>query len=310
MKLVKLKDINLIYSNISEDAYSEYDSSATYNTGDRVYVTKESDGTTERTPHEIYESLTDNNTGNYPPDNPDKWGRIGATNRWKMFDKYTTTQTESDSSIEVVVGFSLCDTFALFGLDATTVDWYLYDGDYTDSGNLITSGNIDLSEPVGNWYEYFYGDIEYKTEIYINNIPNYLNGQLRVVINNSAANTKCGMLCIGREVFLGLTQYDVSTSITDYSRKKVDEWGNIYLKKGNYAKKVECDFWLDSGQVDFVRKKLADVRATPTIFNVNNDALQDNSFSSLIVYGFYKDFNIIIPGHSYSKCSLEIEGII
>jgi len=309
MKLVKLKDIKLIYSNISEDAYSEYSSSTTYNTGDRVYVTKESDGTTERTPHEIYESLADNNTGNYPPDNPDKWGFISATNRWKMFDQYINTQTENNESIEVVIEFPYCDTFALFGLEANSVDWYLYDGDYNDSGNLVTSGSIDLSEPVGNWYEYFYSEIEYKPECYVNNIPIYGTGQLRLVIERPD-NVKCGMVCIGREVFLGLTQYDVNISISDYSRKDIDDWGNIYLKKGNYAKKVECDFWLDTGQVDFVRKKLADVRATPTVFNVNNDALQDNSFSSLIVYGFYKDFNIIIPGHSYSKCSLEIEGII
>ena len=99
MRLVKLKDIELLYSNVSENLYSEWDSSTTYNTGDRVYVTKESDGTTERTPHEIYESLADNNTGNYPPDNPDKWGFISATNRWKMFDQYVNTQTENDTTM-------------------------------------------------------------------------------------------------------------------------------------------------------------------------------------------------------------------
>jgi hypothetical protein len=32
-------------------------------------------------------------------------------------------------------------------------------------------------------------------------------------------------------------------------------------------------------------------------------------FSSLIVYGFYKSFDIVIPGPTVSNCSLEIEGL-
>ena len=310
MRLVKLKDIELLYSNVSEDLYSEWDSSSTYNTGDRVYVTKESDGTTERTPHEIYESLADNNTGNYPPDHPDKWGLISATNRWKMFDQYVNTQTENDTTIEVVVKFPLCDTFALFNVDAIEVDWYLYKDDYTNPDNLVTSGTIDLTESVPNWYEYFYSEIEYKNDVYVNGIPIYGTGQLKVVLKKSSGIVKCGMLCIGRERFLGLTQFDVSVSILDYSRKEVDDYGNIYLKQGRYAKKVECDFWLDTGQIDYVRRALADVRAMPAVYNINNVNLQDNIFTSLIVYGFYKNFDIIISGTKYSKCTLEIEGIV
>jgi len=102
----------------------------------------------------------------------------------------------------------------------------------------------------------------------------------------------------------------VSISILDYSRKDTDDFGNTYLRQGNYAKKVECDIWLQNGQIDWVRKKLADVRATPAVYNFNNVNLQTSDFESLIVYGFYRNFEIIIPGINYSKCSFEVEGLI
>ena len=122
MKVAELQDTTLYYSSVSESTYSEWSSSTAYNTGDRVYVTKESDGTTERTPHEVYESLANSNTGNYPPDNADKWSLVGATNRWKMFDGYVNTQTEDSSDIEIKIDASGTDCVSFFDLEAKRLE--------------------------------------------------------------------------------------------------------------------------------------------------------------------------------------------
>ena len=368
MKLIKLKSINLLYSNIDEnegsvwdnsttynkgdivivtditphkyyeslvdnnqnnyppdtcwfdleDNYPEWDKKSTYSAGDRVKVTLEKDGITPRF-KQAFESLTDNNTGNYPPDDTtnwkslDKWRELGVTNRRKMFDQYVNTQTEKtnesgEAIIEVVVKFPYCDTFCLFGLDATSVEWYLYDGDYTNSDNLVASDTIDnLQEPVSNWYDYFYSDIVTKSDLYVGNIPIYRNGQLKVRIKKQNS-VKCGLLVIGRSQYLGDTVYDAHISILDYSKKETDESGNTFLQQGVFAKEIECDFWLNTNQIDVVRKALANVRATPCVFNFSNT----NQFEkeSLIVYGFYKDFDIVISDPAISKCSIRVEGLV
>ncbi|WP_029689423.1 hypothetical protein [Thermoanaerobacter sp. A7A] len=310
MKVIKLKDINLIYSNIPETEYNEWSSTTTYSIGDRVIVSYESDGTTERTPHEIYESLTVSNTGNYPPDNLDKWLLVSATNRWKMFDNYVNTQTENADTIEVVVDFSQCDSFALLNVDCLSVDWYLYNGNWTDSETLVDNGRISLSHPIYNWYDYFYGWIKLRTNMYKDNMVMYNTSQLRLVLNKPGGTAKCGIMRFGKSSQIGLTQYGVSISIIDYSKKITDEFGNTYLKQGNYAKKVDCDAWISNDNIDYVYKSLAELRSVPAIYNINNSSLQKYDFNSLIVYGFFNNFYINIPGPSYSQCTLEIEGLI
>jgi len=361
MRLVKLKRINLLYSNISEEDYPvwndsstyakgdcvivtdvephkvfeslvgsntgnyppdtcwfdleanypEWDKNTTYSVGDRVKVTLEKDGITPRFP-QAFESLTDNNKGNYPPDDTtnwkslDKWRDLGATNRWKMFDSLVKTQTVATNEIDVVVGFPLCDTFCLFGLEATSLEWYLYDGSYTNESNLVASGKIDnLQEPVPDWFEYFFSEIVYKQDVYVGGIPLYQNGQLRVKIKKDGT-VKCGMMVIGRSYKLGETLFDARVSILDYSVKEVDEQGNATLRQGNFVKQVECDVWLYNKWIDWVRKELASVRATPVVFNFNNNS----SCESLIVYGFYRDFEITIPSEPYSRCTIRVEGLI
>ena len=301
-----------------EDNYPEWDKKTTYDAGDRVKVTLERDGITPRFP-QAFESLTNDNKGNYPPEDTtnwkslDKWRDLGATNRYRMFDQFVNTQTENtdesgEAVIEVVVSFPYCDTFCLFNLDATSVEWYLYDGAYDDPDNLVASGTIDnLQEPVGNWYDYFFSDIIMKKDLYVSNLPIYGNGQLKVVIKKQNS-VRCGLLVVGRSQYLGDTLFEPHISILDYSTKEVDENGNVHLQQGVFAKEIECDIWLNTGQVDIVRKILADVRATPCVFDFSNASQPQKE--SLIIYGFYKDFDIIISDPVVSSCSIRVEGLV
>ena len=122
MKIIVPNNINLLSSNVSESLHSEWASGTTYAAGDRVYVTLESDGTTERTPHRIFESLVGSNLGNYPPDSPSQWVLVGSTNRWAMFDEFVSSQTENAGGIDVTVQ-AHGDRVALLDVDANTVDF-------------------------------------------------------------------------------------------------------------------------------------------------------------------------------------------
>ena len=312
MEIVKPKPIELLYSNIPADTHDEYDNTATYSLDDIVKVSYESDGTTARTPVELYKSLQDSNVGNYPPDNPDLWENLGATNRWKMFDIYTNTQSVYNSKIEIVIKASNCSAFALLNMRAHKLTFEYYNGDYTDSNNLIETKEIDLNLPINNWYDYFFSDFHYIQDYYYNGLVLYYNGQLKLIVETTDnTDVKIGTCVIGISTDLGLTQYELNVSMLDFSRKTIDEnTGNVFLKQGNWAKKIEADIWLSKEDIDRIYRRLVEIRGMPIIWNFNNVPIQNIRYESLLLFGFFRNFYITIPNSSYSKCSFEIDGII
>ena len=319
MQVVKLKDIELIDSTISESAYDEYDSTHSYSVDDMVYVSFEDDGTTERMPHEIYKSLTDTNQGNYPPDFPAKWSLRGATNRWKMFDGFVNTQTENSTSFTVVIDTSKCNALGLFNIVAKTVTLSTFiDAIQDEDGNLLVDedGNfygevikteiVDLDDsPVFDYYDYFFAPFYYKDTLYWE-VPYRANSLTMITFEPYLDEAKCGICAVGYAQRIGATIYGVQPGITDYSKKDTDDLGRTYLSQGLYAKNIDLTFNMLNSYIDLAYRTLADVRGTPAIFNANGDG---TSFDSLLVYGFYENFDIIIPGPTVSRCSLEVKGL-
>ena len=43
--------------------------------------------------------------------------------------------------------------------------------------------------------------------------------------------------------------------------------------------------------------------ATPCVW------IGDNNYASTVIYGFYKDFDVVINYHTVSDCNLELEGL-
>ena len=319
MQVVKLKDIQLVDSTIDESTYDEYDSAHSYSVDDIVYVSFEDDGTTERTPHEIYQSLTDTNQGNYPPDNPAEWSLVGATNRWKMFDGFVNTQTESSSSFTVVIDTSECNAVGLFNIVAKTVTFTTIadliqdeNGDYyTDEngdfyGTAIKTETVDLDDsPVFDYYDYFFAPFYYKSAVYWE-VPYYSNTLTMIAFEPYLDEAKCGVCVTGYAQRIGTSKWGVQAGITDYSKKDTDDLGRTYLSQGLYAKNNEVTLNVLNSYLDITHKILSDVRGTPAIFNANEEG---TSFDSLLIYGFYENFDIIIPGPTLSKCSLEVKGL-
>jgi hypothetical protein len=61
---------------------------------------------------------------------------------------------------------------------------------------------------------------------------------------------------------------------------------------------------IDGSFIDDVVTTLAAYRSTPIVW-----IGADNIYTSLIVYGFYKDFDVDIAYPTVSYCSLTIEGL-
>lgn len=307
MRLIPLQDITLSASNVSASTYNEWSAShGTYNVGDNVKITNATSGLENE-----YECLVTHTaaTDKNPEDDTTDWLYLGASNKWKMFDGYVNTQTEKATSIEVTVaGESHVDSIVFFDLHASSVQVVTKSGTTT-----ISDETIDLSQDIADWYEYFFADYEFRSDIYVEVSGLYPTLTIEVTINAiGSSDAKCGMLCLGRGKHLGNTQYAPNIGIEDYSAKATNAFGETYLNQRAYSKKVSADLWLDSGQIDVVNKALAAARSTACVWQFNNPSLMNaaTDYESLIIYGFFADFSIVLEGVTKSACSLEIEGLI
>jgi hypothetical protein len=296
MKVVKpitFTDSMLTSSSVPETDYPEWDGVTTYALDAYCIMTST---------HRIYKSLQAANTNNQPDTSPTWWEDTGPTNRWGMFDSKIGTVTSITGAISVVLTPGRIDSLGLLQLyaDSLTVSM-------SSAGEEVYSQTINLNygPSVADWYAYIFTPIKRRSDVVLRDLPPYSDSVLTIIIDGAGSTAACGMVVFGLISYLGGTQYGCTIGITDYSRKDTDEWGNPILTVRRFAKKLEAQLFLDNIEMDAVVDTLAGLRATPALW-----IGADDMYSSLIVYGFYRDFSVQIQYLNSSLCSLQIEGMI
>ncbi len=295
-----------IYSNLAETDYAAWVSGTTYAIGDRVIRTT-------ATTHAIYERVVAGAGTTAPEIDSTNWIRVGPTNRWSAFDDSPSTLSSNSEYVTYILKPGKINSVALLEVDAREVAINFY----TDDGGLIEQQyyaykNLSDNSGIGNWYEYFYEPFYYQTSFATTDmlnaslldLPQYSNTILCVTVRKAGSTASVGVIATGIVYELGKTQNGMSLSIVDYSKKDTDDYGNTILVRRKFSKRVSATFFLYSSKVDVVSNLLTQYRATPVVW-IGADA----QYSSLVVYGFYRDWNIGIPNNIGSTCTIEIEGL-
>ena len=296
---LSITDSILTSSNVPETDYTAWSSGTTYNIGDRVrYIAANV--------HKVYESLRATNLNHDPTtdtSSPPYWIEVSATNRWKMFDMINSTQTTNPDNIVVTLTPGrVCNSVALLGLEGTSVRVKMTDPVdgvvYDETISLNNNGTIN------NWYNYFFNPIQRRTSVILTDLPAYGTAAIEITITNTGSTAKCAVCVIGTTQSIGEgIELGASVGITDYSRKEKDDFGNYQLIQRSYSKRAKFSFPILNEQIDSVQDLLVSLRTTPCVW------IGDDRYTSTIVYGFYKDFDIVIAYHIVSDCNLEIEGL-
>lgn len=277
-------------STVAETDHAAYNAGTSYALGDRCIRTST---------HRIYESLVAGNIGNTPETSPVQWLDVAPTNRWAMFDNLVGTETTSAGSMTVVVAPGAINSVALLELVGSSVTVSM-----TSGGPSVYSATVSLdASEVGDYYEYFFAPFVQRSSVVLTDLPPYTNGILTIAL--SGAPSAIGLLSVGLSTELGGAQYGATAGITDYSLKTTDAFGNTTLTQRSYARRASLKLWLTKWQVNSVYRKLADLRATPCVW-VGTD---EPELDPLVVFGFYKDFQVEVAYHTVSFCTLEIEGL-
>ncbi len=166
------------------------------------------------------------------------------------------------------------------------------------NGDIVWFDTVSLSEVVYNETTASPG-----TDLVATDLSSIITNSITIIVTHTAGTALCGEIVVGLKFGIGTLQYSPSIGIIDYSIKAVDAFGNYSITERAYSKRMSFDLLINNTIVDAVFQQLATYRATPIVW------VGSESYSSLIIYGFYKSFEIVIPYPNYSECNLEIEGL-
>lgn len=292
IKPITFQEAQLISTSATE-VVSAYNAGTTYSVGNTVqYGTR------------LYISLVGSNLGNQPDISPTQWSDYSPDNRHAMFDLQVNTQTSASSPLVVVTQpGTVFNSIAYLNLVGTSINVTVLDD---IAGTEVYNETISLDDTlIIDWYTYFFEPYELRTEVILTNIPPYGNGVITTTLTGGGT-VKIGNMTYGSIYTIGTTQYGANVGIRDFSLKTTDEFGVTTFTERAFSKRLEATVLIDQPTLNFAYRLLSDIRAIPSVW-IGSDIDQ---LRPLVVFGYYRDFNISINYPTYSLCSLSIEGLV
>lgn len=285
----------LTSTNVPETDYAAW-AAGTYSTGNRVIYD-----------HKIWEAIA---TTTAQPDvgaeaNPPTWLFVSATNRYRMFDQTVGSGTSNSGSIDVTITPDTpYNAIVLFGVEAATVQLIIEDS----TSAVVYDETITLADysNVTTFYTYFFAPLplQEQSEIAFLDIPYYANATYNLIIDAGAGTATCTEAVLGIQTALAVTNFGTTVGIKDYSVKNTDAFGNVTIVQRPFSKRAEYDLTVETQEVSVFTRFLSSVRATPAVY------IGDPNRSETIVFGYYRDFSVVLSNPSISSCSLTVEGLI
>ena len=220
----------------------------------------------------------------------------------KMFDAVVQDQTTNPDTIDVTITpAAVITALALINVDVSSVTITM-----TDPLEGVVYNQTFLMNSysgITDWYAYFFTPIARKTELSVLGLPPYSAAVLDVLLDATGDTAKAGALVIGTSSIIGDSQYGASFGIIDYSTKSVDAQGRTTITAGAFADEADIDVVIETTRFAEVKKILTDLRTTPSVW------IAEDNTEGTIIYGYYREFDVLLTGPIVSTCTLSIEGL-
>lgn len=290
---ITITPAQLVATDVPEDDHPSWDVGVTYAVTDRAIKD-----------HVVWESAQDGNIGSDPATSPDKWLRVGPTNRWRAFDvmSYTTQTVRDNGFYYELVPARPPDAVHLLGF--TAVSSVRVKITAPDTTVLFDSGQVAVGRvvPASSWWQWFFGSRSSVRQRSFVNLPRMGGATLRIEV---AGGPGCGVgvIVVGNRQALAEPRYGVRIGIDDYSRIERNAWGDATLEKRAFAKRITATLSLDNTKLDRVERFLSNRRATPLFWSLSD------KWQATEMLGFYRSWAMLIAYPNYTDVSLEIEGM-
>lgn len=238
---------------------------------------------------------------NSDPDASPYWLDTGATNRWRLFDEVVGQQCTDADEIEVVLApDQICNTLALFNLDAAEVRVQVHSAEavslYDETFSLVADRGV-----LG-FYSWLFTPQDRLASLVVNDLPAYPGVEVTVTLSGDGA-IGAGELVLGMSRHVGDTMWDTEVGITDYSFKEQDDFGNWRITPRAFSRSVNAPIWLEGSRGDAVMRLFERYRSTPVVWIGIDDT------ASTHVYGFYEDFRMALKSFPMSLYLLKLQGL-
>ncbi|MFD1709093.1 hypothetical protein FVQ98_14505 [Ottowia sp. GY511] len=293
VKTVPVTSATLAGSSVPENEHPVWSAASTYTKGQRVILG-----------HEVYEAVAETgNTNKDPKTEAAYWARVGYTNLWRAFDLSSTTRTQFDSDawFELSPGQAI-SSVVLRGLAAVTkVRLTMTHPAYGVVHEHEAFIGSELTE--SSWYAWTFEPRVARATFEYHGLPSYPGATLRIELEGGA-DAGVGVVAIGklREFGIGVS-LGMRIGLMDFSRKQRDEYGDVFLKQGDYADTASFTVVVANDQLNNVRALVTSLRGTPCLWSPSD------RWETTTVWGFFQNFVVTIQYATHSECAIDLEGL-
>lgn len=292
-----MTDAQLLSASVPETDHPEWSATTTYTVGQRVIRVSK---------HAIYQAKVaiTGNAANQPPElDTARWEYVSATNRWKMFDLSADTQTTSTATISYVIrpGKQITN-IAAFNVSGGSIRIRVRNpqGVVTMDNTRGLSGVISKAD----WYEWFFDEPNAFSQYVLLDVVCPSGHHILLDVTPASGMAGVGAFFWGAHQLFGFgAEFGAALGIKDYSIKAQDQFGASVFVERAFSRTARFQMLVTQQQSDQLFAVLTKRRAKPTLYVVAEE------YESSYVYGFYQDFQQVIPFPNHSVFELALESL-
>jgi hypothetical protein len=235
---------------------------------------------------------------------PQTWSKKYPTNKFAMFDSSISTRSLATSSITQTITFSgVISGIAGFGISGAE----LVNITVNASGfGEVYNKNIDMNDPspVIDAWTYYFSPIINRDRFVVLDIPPFTNTTTTITITGSGE-IGVGSLVIGKQVRLGVANYNTAIELLDFSTQRRSIFGEFEIVKRGTADLVDFDVTINKNNVSYVRAQLKEISQVPVVW-IGDETAEDDATLTL---GYYEKFRNNISSPTITNSTIKVNGL-
>jgi len=307
-QIKEYKSINIIARHPNWDAATTYQ-----------FSQAEGDVNTVFYDHYYYRSVVDDNVGNIPTENSDKWLKWSISDRYAQIDLRASTATvwdatrattPADHALISEFDNNVYDAIALGNVYGETVKIQVFDSNDQEVQSYTKS---IYNRPQSNtWYNYYFDQFvsTATADSFFFRIQPLASGYIRVTVEaNSVTDTaSVGYMVAGVTGYAGCTLYGVQLGLNDNSLVETDDFGVTQVTKRIANETMDID-------VIFPKETIMDkMRNARKVFGeiilFIGDETDTSEYEHLMILGYVQDYNTILEDQEQVTASWSLIEVI
>lgn len=256
----------------------------------------------------VYESLQNGNVAHDPLaenlDAPVYWDRVGASNRYALFDGEASLPSTASSTFSVTVRPGPVGAVGLLGMSGISAvrmdvrDILTGEVGYTREEDLLAEGIDTPEEFFFAWPRLFASERAWV------DMPVFGLPEVTLTFSGSGA-LSIGEVVLGMPYEIGEAVRGASFSMADYSRTERDRWGRLTFEPGDFSRAPSIPVIFPTSRFPKVVSLLRRFRGRPCLYVPS----QMQKFSPLITYGVYSRLRIDMQTDRLCHATLDLDGV-